>query len=59
MNLNGLPASLVYHIRVALDNKACINGKEWWESSRDISNNLQWRTVPADLNTYIELGNFE
>ena len=48
----------VYHFRVALDNRACIEGKEFWESARDISDNLNWAYVPADLNTYIELGSY-
>ena len=50
--------SKVYHFRVALDNRSCINGKEFWESDRDISNNLNWAYVPADLSTYIELGSY-
>ena len=48
----------VYHFRVALDNRACIEGKEFWESARDISDNLNWAYVPAELNTYIELGSY-
>jgi len=56
---NFLDNSKVYHFRVALDNRACINGKEFWEmTATDISNNLNWATVPTDLSTYIELGSY-
>ena len=55
---NFLDNTKVYHFRVALDNRSCIEGKEYWESNRDISNNLNWAYVPADLSTYIELGSY-
>ena len=57
---NYLDNTKVYHFRVALDNRACIGDpkKEFWESDRDISNNLNWATVPLDQNTFIELGSY-
>jgi len=58
-NLNVLDASLLYHIRIAIDNRACVNGKGWWErTDQDISNNLLWYQIPEDSTTYLELGQF-
>ena len=57
-NLNVLDATKLYHIRIAIDNRACVNGKGWWErTEQDISNNL-WYQIPEDPTTFLELGQF-
>ena len=56
-NKNTLDSSKVYKFRIALDNKACINGNNNNDDvNRDISNNLNWAYVP--LSGYIELGSY-
>ena len=58
-NLNVLDATKLYHIRIAIDNRACVNGKGWWERTElDISNNLLWYQIPEDPTTFLELGQF-
>ena len=49
----------MYHIRIAIDNRACVNGTGWWERTElDISNNLLWYQIPEDPTTFLELGQF-
>ena len=56
-NKNTLDSSKVYKFRIALDNKACINGNNNNnDPNRDISNNLNWSYVPSS--GYIELGSY-
>ena len=56
-NKNTLDSSKVYKFRIALDNKACINGNNNNnDPNRDISNNLNWAYVPSS--GYIELGSY-
>ena len=54
-----MDATKLYHIRIAIDNRACVNGKGWWERTElDISNNLLWYQIPEDPTTFLELGQF-
>ena len=58
-NLNVLDSTKLYHIRIAIDNRACVNGTGWWERTElDISNNLLWYQIPEDPTTFLELGQF-
>ena len=52
-----MDATKVYRFRVSLDNRACLDGKEFGDPSRDISDNLNWQVVPSD-GTFIELGSY-
>ena len=58
INKNVLDAQVVYRFRVALDNRACLNGKEFGDPDRDDElESLNWQVVPSD-GTYIELGSY-
>ena len=58
-NLKCFRLTKLYHIRIAIDNRACVNGTGWWERTElDISNNLLWYQIPEDPTTFLELGQF-
>ena len=48
-----------FHFRLAMDNRACIDGKSGKERTPlDISNNLNWSYIPENPLDFIELGDF-
>ena len=59
INKNVLDATQVYRFRVALDNRACLNGKEFGDPDRDDElESLNWQVVPTVSGQYIELGSY-
>ena len=56
---NIFESSSKFHFRLAMDNRACIDGKSGKERTPlDISNNLNWSYIPENPLDFIELGDF-
>lgn len=56
---NIFESSSKFHFRLAMDNRACIDGKSGKERTPlDISNNLNWSYIPENQLDFIELGDF-